>query len=301
VIAPGELSNAVLAGWFTNWFWVAGPLSIALTLQLFPDGQVVGPRWRLAVWITVIGCVLAALGAAFVPGRLNNVETIDNPFGWEVLSGLTAGVFPFAGLFELVAFGLGFASVAVRFRRSRGIERLQLKWLAYAGSLLPVVAVVNSGIPIFGSWGLLAAWIAIYAVPIAIGVAVMRYRLYEIDLLIRRTLIYAVLTAGLGAVYWASVVVLQQALRPFTQGSELAVVGSTLAVAALFQPARGKIQQAVDLRFYRRKYDAARTLDAFSSRLREDIDLDNLQSELLAVVNQTMQPAQTSLWLRRPE
>jgi hypothetical protein len=191
--------------------------------------------------------------------------------------------------------------VAVRFRRSRGIERLQLKWLAYAGSLLPVVAVVNSGIPIFGSWGLLAAWIAIYAVPIAIGVAVMRYRLYEIDLLIRRTLIYAVLTAGLGAVYWASVVVLQQALRPFTQGSELAVVGSTLAVAALFQPARGKIQQAVDLRFYRRKYDAARTLDAFSSRLREDIDLDNLQSELLAVVNQTMQPAQTSLWLRRPE
>jgi branched-subunit amino acid ABC-type transport system permease component len=129
---------------------------------------------------------------------------------------------------------------------------------------------------------------------------VLRYRLYDIDLIIRRTLVYGVLTIGLALVYWCGVVVLQQVLRPLVQGSDLAIVGSTLAVAALFQPLRRQIQHTVDRRFYRQRYDASRTLEAFSSRLRQEIDLDSLGAELLAVVGQTMQPQQISLWLRPP-
>jgi hypothetical protein len=151
------------------------------------------------------------------------------------------------------------------------------------------------------SWLFGVAWaLGVASMPLAIGIAVLRYRLYEIDRLINRTLVYALLTVGLGLTYWASVALLQQLLRPLTQGSDLAIVGSTLAVAALFQPLRHRIQQTVDRRFYRQRYDASRTLEAFSSRLREQVDLDSLGAELLAVVGQTMQPQRLSLWLRPP-
>jgi hypothetical protein len=140
--------------------------------------------------------------------------------------------------------------------------------------------------------------VALVGIAASVAIAISRYRLYDIDRLINRTLVYGVLTAGLGLVYWASVVVLQQLLRPLTGGSELAIVGSTLAVAALFQPARRRIQNAVDRRFYRHKYDAARTLEAFSARLRQEVDLDSLAGELVGVVQQRVQPAHASLWLR---
>jgi hypothetical protein len=145
------------------------------------------------------------------------------------------------------------------------------------------------------------AFLALTGVPLSIGVAILRYRLYEIDLIIRRTLVYGALTVGLALVYWGSVVLLQQLLRPLTQGADLAIVGSTLAVAAIFQPLRHRIQQTVDRRFYRQRYDAVRTLEGFSSRLREQVELDSLGAELLAVVTQTMQPQRVSLWLRAPE
>jgi hypothetical protein len=198
---------------------------------------------------------------------------------------------------QLVTLALGFAAVGLRFRRSRGIERQQLKWLVYAASFLPL-ASVNSIVPVLGSWSLLVLWGVVYTVPVAMGIAILRYRLYEIDLIIRRTVVYAAVTAVLALVYWGSVVILQQVLRPFTQGSDLSIVGSTLAVAALFLPLRQRIQTTVDRRFYRQRYDAARTLEAFSGRLREQLDLDALGTELLAVVDMTLQPQRRSLWLR---
>jgi hypothetical protein len=152
-----------------------------------------------------------------------------------------------------------------------------------------------------GAWGDLLNTIAFYGFPVSIAVAVLKYRLYEIDLIIRRTLVYGALTVGLALVYWGSVVLLQQLLRPLTQGSDLAIVGSTLAVAALFQPARQGIQRLVDQRFYRRKYDAVRTLESFSARLREQVELDSLSAELVRVVRQTMEPTTASLWLRPAE
>jgi hypothetical protein len=149
-------------------------------------------------------------------------------------------------------------------------------------------------------WALWASSILIDLFPISVAVAVLRYRLWDVDILINRALVYSLLTATLGVVYWGSVVVLQQALQPLTQGSELAIVGSTLAVAGLFQPARRRIKNAVDRRFYRGTYDAARTLETFSARLRDDVDLDSLQTELLTVVQRTILPASVSLWLRPP-
>ena len=196
--------------------------------------------------------------------------------------------------------------------RSRGIERQQLKWFAYvaavsAGGLM--CAIVTSSVGGEADWATVVApigWFTALAmvgfgIPAATGVAVLRYRLYEIDVVIRRTLVYAGVTASLAAAYLASVLLLQLALDPVTSGSSLAVAVSTLAVAALFRPARSRIQRAVDHRFYRRRYDAAVTLESFSARLREQVDLDALGAELRSVVTETMQPAHVSLWLRREQ
>jgi len=301
LVKSPDARGALLAGWLTNWLWMPGPLAIAVSLQLFPDGRVLGPRWGLAIWATLFGFLISALTAALAPGGLGNIPSVDNPFGWQTLTGLGDAALALGGLMELVAFGLACASVLVRFRHSRGIERQQLKWLAFAGSLLPLVAVVNGSTPFIGPWAMLSVWIAAYTIPIAIGLAILRYRLYEIDLIIRRTLVYAVLTAGLGAVYWVGVVVLQQGLRAFTQGSDLALVASTLAVAALLQPLRRRIQHVVDRRFYRQRYDAARTLEAFSAHLREEVDLDTLGAELLGVVRRTLEPTTATVWFKQVE
>jgi hypothetical protein len=200
-------------------------------------------------------------------------------------------------------------AVAWRFRSARGVERQQLKWFLYAAAAVPILAPFSfgfiswaPGLPSFLSlfiegvlWGL-----TVSGVPIAIGIAVLRYRLYEIDVIIRRTLVYGVLTIGLGLIYWGTVVLLQQLLRPLTQGSDLAIVGSTLLVAAVFQPLRRRIQSGVDQRFYRQNYDAAHTLEHFSARLRDEVDLEALSAELLGVVRRTIQPQHVSLWLRTP-
>jgi hypothetical protein len=194
----------------------------------------------------------------------------------------------------------------LRFRRARGTERQQLKWFAAATAAFPVLLAASNARPLlpeslrpfYPAAVLFAVTVAI--VPVAMGIAILRFRLYEIDLIIRRTLVYGALTAALGLVYWAGIVVLQQLLRPLTPGSDLAIVGSTLAVAALFQPLRHRIQQTLERGFYRRRYDAVRTLEEFSSRMRADVDLDHLGAELLAAVSQTMQPQYLSLWLRPP-
>jgi hypothetical protein len=277
-------------------------MAVALLLLLFPDGRPPSPRWRPVLWLVLGTAVLGSVHVALKPGTLNTeMLPAANPAGIESLSGLfdvVNGVLivPFA-----VALILSAASVIVRFRRSRGEERLQMKWLAFAAGLL--IAAFLVGILVLVSFGyedagggLVGAALAV--VPVAIGIAILRYRLYEIDRVISRTLVYGLLTVVLGGAYAGLVLAGQWAFSSFAGGSDLAIAVSTLVVAALFLPLRRRIQGVVDRRFYRRRYDAQRTLDAFGSRLREQVELGALAADLRGVVDETMQPAHVSLWLR---
>jgi hypothetical protein len=296
---PGSLPAQQAFAWVYGWaVWPAFGLS-AIFLLLFPEGRPLTPRWRFACWLAVSGIVLVFLGEGLHPDRL--LGGVANPVGVEE-PGLLEAVRT-AGL-SLLAASLVAAvlSLLLRFRRARGVERQQLKWLAYVVAtpiavVLPVaVADPNlAGSVLWGGGSLLAL---IVGIPVATAIAILRYRLYDIDLIIRRTLVYGVLSALLAGLYFGIVLVLQEVFSSFAGGSDLAIAVSTLAVAALFRPVRSRIQAWVDRRFYRRKYDAQRTLEAFSARLRDEIDLDALAGELRSVVRETMQPAHVSLWLR---
>ena len=275
---------------------------LPLLVLVFPSGRLPSRRWRPALWVFTGGLVLYLGLYVLQPGPLGH-DLPDNPLGvgWadRLMDRVGPVLFLLFGLFAVLVLG----SLVVRFRRSRGDERQQLKWLTYAAALLvafpPMLGVVLERID---PWflGALAFSLVVSTIPAAIGVAVLKYRLYEIDRVINRTLVYGLLTVLLGAVYVAGVFGLGQLLNPITGESALAVAASTLAVAALFQPARRRIQQVVDRRFNRRKYDAARSVEAFATRLRDELDLDALSAELLAVIDQTMQPTRTTLWLRPP-
>jgi hypothetical protein len=242
------------------------------------------------------------LGVSLAPGTLDerNYPGARNPVGVEGAGRLLEGTTTAGTALALVALLLAMVSMFVRFRRSIGVERQQLKWIVYAGA----AAASGFALTLFLSGPLAnavfaVAFLAFIGVPVAAGFAIMRYRLYEIDLLINRTLVYGALTALLVAVYVGSVVGLQSVFRAMTgQESTLAVVASTLLIAALFNPFRRRIQSLVDRRFYRRKYDARKTLEAFSAKLREETDLDALRDDLVGVVRETMQPAHVSMWLR---
>jgi hypothetical protein len=285
------------AAWVANWIWPPALGALASMVLVFPSGRLLSPgsRWRPMVW--------AAAGIALSPGPLDEFAVVRNPFGLEDAA-------PMVGLVTVVgmlAFGLALlaagVSLMLRLHRARGEERQQLKWLAYA-ALLAAAAATGSIVSylLFGTtpWLLAALVVAAFdMIPIAAGIAILRHRLYDIDRLINRTLVYGLLTALLGAAYAATVLLCGQLFGGVGGNPpSWAVAGATLAVAALFQPARRRIQSAVDRRFNRRKYNTAQTIDAFSARLRDEIDLDTLSAELLAVVDQTMQPTAASLWLR---
>jgi hypothetical protein len=243
------------------------------------------------------------VGSAFAPGPLNKEELgpLPNPLGIEALAGLAPVVQSVVGVLGLVAALAAVGSLLLRLRRAQGVERLQLKWFAYAAALFGVGAFVVVVLPSLGSSTVdtLTIMPGLLALPIAIGIAVLRYRLFDIDRLINRTLVYGLLTALLGGLYAGVVLVLGQLFGGLSaEPPSWAVAGATLAAAALFQPARRRIQAAVDRRFNRRRYDAVKTIEAFSTRLRDQVDLDTLTAELLAVVNQTMEPSKVSLWLR---
>jgi hypothetical protein len=268
---------------------------------LFPDGGLPSRRWLPVAVLPGIGAlgvvVLGALADTLPATNEAPGYEIDNPIGIEGLAnvedlpifGVLTGLL-FVGIVGAVA------SVVVRFRRSRGVERQQMKWFLYAAGLLLLFPVSEPLPSIVGS-AVLAE--ALLALPTAVGIAVLRYRLYGIDLIINRTLVYGPLTATLVLVYLGGVVSLQYAFRALTgQQSQLAIVASTLAIAALYNPLRRRVQAFVDRRFYRRKYDAAKTLASFSAKLRDETDLDRLGVELLSVLRETMQPAHASLWLR---
>jgi hypothetical protein len=297
---PGPLSPAaLLAAWTQTWFWY--PLLATATfmpLLLFPSG-LPSRRWRPVLWLLVASVtsvtVLSALSSTLeAPGR-----TVPNPIG---LSRMTARdieeslLFQLFGILLTALMAAAVVSLVLRFRRSRGVERQQLKWFAYAAVFVGLSLVASITIPAYERSPLsgLVFGFAIWLIPISCGIAIMRYRLYDIDRIINRTLVYGVLTVLLAAVYVGAVV----GLGTLVGESTLLVAASTLLVAALFRPARRRVQDLIDRRFYRRKYDAARTLEAFSARLRVEVDLDTLAGDLVGVVRDTMQPAHASLWLR---
>jgi hypothetical protein len=282
-------------------FILLGP---ALVFLLFPDGRLPSRRWRPVAWAGLAAAAILALGWITDPDPLPALG-IRNPV--QVGPALDSILDPLAVVaFLLLVAVLLAAAVSswLRLRRARGQSRQQLKWFAYFTAFLPV----GFGLLIFGrsaatEW-IGGAMVAVGSVgmPLAVAVAIFRYRLYDIDRLINRTLVYGALTVLLGGVYAGIVLALGQLLGGLGATTpSWAVAGATLAVAALFQPARRRIQQTVDRRFDRRRYDAATTIQTFSVRLRDQIDLDTLAAELLAVVNQTMQPTQASLWLRPPK
>jgi MFS family permease len=298
VTRPGSLPGAILAAWYASWPWYpAIALALVFTPLLFPTGRLLSPRWRPVAWLagtaTAAFTVLAALQANLGPV---GDPLIANPIGVAGLENpeeSTVGValLVLLTVLMLVAFG----SLVLRFRRSRGEERQQLKWFTYAAALLPLFVLADF-LP--GAVGDLASAVPIVVLPVAAGIAILRYRLYDIDRLINRTLVYGLLTALLAGVYAGAVLILGQLFGGVARDPpSWAVAGATLAVAALFQPARRRIQAVVDRRFNRRKYNTAQTIEAFSARLRDQVDLDTLSAEVLAVVDQTMQPTTASLWL----
>jgi hypothetical protein len=296
---PGSPPGAIVAAWYASWAWYPTVfLALLFTLLFFPTGRLLSPRWRPVAWLA--GAAMAGFTALAALKSSLGVEegrVVSNPIGMAGLQNpeeSTVGVV-LLNLLLLMAV-LAFVSLVIRFRRSRGDERQQLKWFTYAGALVPLAALGDL-LPVAVSNLVVAAQLAF--LPVAVGIAILRYRLYDIDRLINRTLVYGLLTVLLAGVYASAVLVLGQlfgGLRAEPPG--WVVAGATLAVATLFQPARRRIQLAVDRRFNRRRYDAAKTIQAFSARLREELDLDTLSAELLAVVETTMQPTTASLWLR---
>ena len=307
--SPKPTAVLVLIVWFNNWAWLLLIFPLLHILLLFPNGRPPTPRWR---WVSVAAIVWATLFVVIVTlaqqisaGTMPDL-VFDNPIGVlrEDTVNRLVGVW-IAGLVALVVACA--VSLFVRYRRASDAEREQIKWLLYACTVFLIVYIGGfvsglGGEPSLGGhiWGVFFG-LSVITLPAAIGIAILKYRLYDIDVLINRTLVYGSLTAMLVLVYLGGVVSLQYAFRALTgQESQIAIVASTLAIAALFDPLRKRVQAFVDRRFYRRKYDARKTLETFSAKLRDETDLDALSEDLVGVVRGTIQPAHVSLWLRPP-
>jgi hypothetical protein len=296
---PGALPGAILASWFSSWAWYPTiALALVFTVLLFPTGRLLSPRWRPVAWLAVADTAAIAVLAALQPSlTMTEDREVSNPIGVAAVGNpeQTRVGSALLGLLALLAV-VASVSLIIRFLRSRGDERQQLKWFAFAGALLPLT-VLGDLLP--ATAGNVFFALLVSFLPIAAGIAILRYRLYDIDRLINRTLVYGLLTVLLAGVYAGLVLGLGEAFGGLgAEPPSWAVAAATLAVAALFQPARRRIQGMVDRRFNRRRYDAAKTIEGFRGRLREQLDLDTLSAELLGVVDQTMEPTRVSLWLR---
>jgi len=304
-VRPGTLPAGELMLWVnTRPYLIVALLSVLLIL-LFPTGRPPSRRWWIVGWLIVFGGLVNFGALALMPGPLEPSVSITNPLG-------LSGAAPFLqfsadlGAYLLLLGALGAVlSLIVRFRRANGIERQQIKLLAYPLTIYGVLfAMIISSAPPSGElppiFNLLFALQALAGVFVAVaaGIAILRYRLWDIDVVIRRTLIYGALTLTLGLVYLGCILLSRTLVAPYTGGSELAIVASTLAIAALFSPLRRRIQNLIDKRFYRRKYDAAKVLAAFGATARDETDLERLTAEMLRVVDETVQPEFVGLWLR---
>jgi len=301
---PGTLPAGALALWVLDWWlYIAAYLLLFFLLLLLPTGRLPSRRWRWAGWLAVGYSLLVVPGLLVRRPLRPELPAITNPVGLlapspvlDLLDRFGKGLlFPLLGVAAV-------ASLVLRFRTARGVERQQLKWLAYAAVLVLAGLLAADLAQRLGASSYVVSFLQVVplvAIPIAIAVAMLRHRLFDIDRIINRTLVYGLLTATLGVGYAGGVLVLGQLFGGVSEDPpSWAIAGATLAVAALVRPARQRIQATVDRRFSRRKYDAAKTIEAFSARLRQQIDLDTLTAELLTVVDQTMQPTQVSLWLR---
>jgi hypothetical protein len=300
---PHSLPAGEVLVWISSWMLSVTVGVQVFSLLLFPTGRLPSWRWRWVAWLTVAVTLIGMISSAFSSGPLDGLGPIRNPLGMEGFSGVYDVVrsIMFPLLFLAVA-----SSLLARLHRAVGVERQQLKWLAYAAATLPVgiILIIIPGAidtPPWFEWAGVAFFVAAGAgIPISMGIAILRYRLYDIDVVINRTLVYGSLTAMLALVYFGGVTATQAIFETLTgqeQQSQLAIVASTLVIAALFNPLRRRIQGFIDRRFYRRKYDAAKILEAFSAKLRDETDLDALNDELVGVVRETMQPAHVSVWL----
>jgi hypothetical protein len=308
--APPEPTPLLLAlVWFASWSWIWLIFPLLLVVQLFPSGGPLAPRWRLLAYATVGWAALfvsaVTLGRVYTTIEPPYLE-LPNPFGLlgQQQLELLIGAIWIPGL--LLLTGLSTVALSVRFRRAGLAERAQIKWLLYACSVFALV-YIGGGVLDLGGGSSVASQIytllfglTVLAIPLAIGIAILRHRLFDIDVVIRRTLLYAALSLALGAVYFLSIVALQALFVRFTgQASTLAVVASTLAIAALFGPLRARVQRFIDRRFFRRKYDAQQVLAQFAARAQREAELDDLSADLLDTVQETLEPERVTLWLLR--
>ena len=304
---PGSLPGEAVGAWLTSWVWLFGGSLVLFVFLFFPDGRLPSPRWRPVAWLVLANTVLAVAPFALDPSPLSDFGErvhIVNPVGVAGSAGLL-DLFSRVSFLLLIPISLALIfALFVRFHRARGDERQQIKWVAYGVAVFALAVIVASawpsldGSPVGGALFL----VGFLAIPSAMALAILKFRLYDIDVVINRTLVYTVLTTVLALLYFDSIAVLQGALIVLTgQGSQLAVVASTLLIAALFNPIRRRIQSFIDRRFYRSRYDARMTLETFSAKLREETDLDRLANEMVSVVRETMQPQHAGLWLRPTE
>ncbi len=309
VVSPGSLPGGDLAALLADAVWLPtiGAASLLLFV-LFPTGRPMSRRWRWFVWVVSVDLAVFGVGTLVYPGPLYFFPDRRNPWALDAVGEAVRQVVDdVTGPVLLFSLVVGLVALVLRFRRAAGVERLQMKWLVWAGGVwvaaLPGLIWIGStgdgngrvaGILL----GDLVFSLIVVLIPVAVGTAILRHRLYDIDVVINRTLVYGGLTAVLAGVYLGSVLLLQVLLGPVTGESDLAVAGSTLAVAALVRPLRSRFQAGVDRRFYRARYDAAQTVADFAGRLRQELDLDALGGDLRQVVMATVAPSHVSLWLR---
>jgi hypothetical protein len=317
LVSPGSVMFPAAIASQGEWL---GPAILGLLgtylILLFPDGSLPSKRWRPLGWLSGVVIVLVSAGNALAPGPVPDLGGVRNPFGLEGYPWV-ADVRDAVNLLLSLCILASVTSLVLRYRRSGGEVREQIKWIAFAASvvalgvLAAVVAGTISGPDVVGGthplWlGLLedAITLSFAGIPIAVGFAVLKYRLYDIEVIVNRTLVYGALTATLALIYFGGVAAVQAIFRALTgqeHQPQLAIVVSTLIIVALFNPLRRRIQSFIDRRFYRRKYDARKTLEAFAATLRDETDLDALNDDLVGVVRETMQPAHVSMWLRLSE
>jgi hypothetical protein len=294
-------SLAETAAWFSSWLWILLTyVPTSFVLLLFPDGRLPSPRWRPVAWGAALGIAGSVVGYALKAGPLEDFPQIANPYG---VDGPIVEIVGLAG--SVVAAGSLVASaisLIVRMRHAGSEQRQQIKWLAYGGTVVVGTFFVSGLINLWNvPVGIVVSNVALLGLPVFTGIAIVKHHLYDIDLLINRTLVYGLLTTMLVAVYVGGIVLSQRVFVGLIGQEELpqlAIVASTLMIAALFAPLRRRIQAIIDRRFYRRKYDAAKMLSAFNARLRDETDLGTLSDDLVGVVKETMQPEHVTLWLR---
>ena len=303
--AGGRSGGAALTfvSWYSEWYWIAALGATLVSMFLFPSGRPLSPRWRIATALTGAVTLIGILGSALQPALSvsSSAPVVDNPIGLAWVGSVVDS--PVGQLVSVLIAALAFvgvASIAVRYRAATSDERLRIKWVALAAPIGVLGWVAAALLDSAGVRSDVFWTIPMLAIPCGAGIAILRHRLYDVDRLISRTLVYGSLSAVLALAYVGLVLAGQALFSSFAGGSNLAIAVSTLVVAALFLPLRARVQRIVDRRFYRRRYDAQRTLEAFGSRLREELDLETLSAEMIGVVTETMQPARAAVWLRGP-